>query len=349
MNSLRVLFICTGNSCRSQIAEGFACDWVKKSPFVPIEAESAGIENHGVNPDAIAVMAEAGVDISQQESTRLTQEMLLHTDLVVTLCDHADANCPVLPKVVDKRHWSLIDPAAVSGTEQERLTAFRESRDEIRTRVTDLMIELQQKGMQHSRTYSGDDVQVAETGILYKGFFELHGVRLQHRMYKGDWTDEIYRELFVRSPAVGVLLYDPDADMVALIEQFRIGALNESQGPWQLELVAGIASESESLESVAMRECMEETGCQPYELIPIMDYLVSPGGTNEKMHLYCGLTDLGEVSGVHGLAREHEDIRISRMPVAVALFALQAGRINNAATIMALLWLQLNKTLMRSK
>lgn len=76
-----------------------------------------------------------------------------------------------------------------------------------------------------------------------------------------------------------------------------------------------------------------------------MNYLVSPGGTNEKLHLYCGLADLAEVGGVHGLAGENEDIRVSRMPLSVAVLALQAGRINNAATIMAIQWLLLNKPL----
>jgi ADP-ribose pyrophosphatase len=203
--------------------------------------------------------------------------------------------------------------------------------------------------MTRLREFSSDDVRVHNPDILYQGFFELHGLKLQHRLFDGNWTGEIYREVFIRKPAVGVLLYDPDTDSVALIEQFRIGALDEPSGPWQLELVAGIAEESESIEAVAQRECMEEAGCRPYKLLPIMDYLVSPGGTNEKLHLYCGLSNLAEISGVHGLAHENEDIRVSRMPLSTAVFALGTGRINNAATIMAIQWLLLNKELTGKK
>lgn len=343
--SIRILFLCTGNSCRSQMAEGFARDWVEKSPFVPIEVLSAGIESHGINPVATAVMAELGVDISRQQSTTLTSDVLADLDLVVTLCSHADDHCPGLPRDVEKSHWPLDDPTQATGTEAELLTVFRNVRDEIRTRVIELIAELQSTCMMSLRKFTRDDVRIQDPDILYKGFFELHGLKLRHKLFGGDWTEEIYRELFVRTPAVGVLLYDPDTDMVALIEQFRIGALNEPEGPWQLELVAGIAEESEPIEAVAQRECKEETGCQPYKLLPIMNYLVSPGGTNEKLHLYCGLADLAEVGGVHGLAGENEDIRVSRMPLSVAVLALQAGRINNAATIMAIQWLLLNKPL----
>jgi ADP-ribose pyrophosphatase len=275
--------------------------------------------------------------------------MLTDLDLVVTLCSHADDNCPALSSDVEKRHWPLDDPAKIVGTETEILAAFRNSRDDIQGRVAELIAELQCRGMTRHRKFTRDDVRVLDPDVLYKGFFELRGLKLQHRLFGGDWTAEIYRELFVRNPAVGVLLYDPDTDVVALVEQFRIGAINEPDGPWQLELVAGIADESESIDAVARRECMEETGCQPYKLLPMMDYLVSPGGTNEKLYLFCGLADLAEVHGVHGLASENEDIRVSRMPLSVADFAVRTGRINNAATIMAIQWLLLNKELTGTK
>jgi ADP-ribose pyrophosphatase len=327
------------------MAEGFACDRVAKSPFVPIEAISAGIESHGINPVTMTVMAESGVDISRQQSTTLTPDMLKELDLVITLCAHADENCPALSGNVEKRHWDLDDPAACDGTEDEILSAFRKCRDEIHTRVTDLIEELQRRHMADARKFTRDDVRVHDPDILYRGFFELHGLKLAHRRFDGDWTGELYRELFVRTPAVGVLLYDPEKDTVALVEQFRIGALDEPQGPWQLELVAGIVEGSESVETVARRECMEEAGCQPYKLLPMLDYLVSPGGTNEKLHLYCGLVKLDEVSGIHGLTHENEDIRVSIMPLAIADFGVRTGRINNAATIMAIQWLLLNKKL----
>jgi arsenate reductase len=131
----RILFLCTGNSCRSQMAEGWANrlgkDW--------IEATSAGIEAHGKNPRAIAVMREAGVDISRQESKALTPEMLRGADLVVTVCGHADESCPALPPGARKKHWPLDDPAKATGTEDEIMTKFRATRDEIKSRVEGLI------------------------------------------------------------------------------------------------------------------------------------------------------------------------------------------------------------------
>jgi arsenate reductase len=120
------------------MAEGWArtlgADWV--------EVASAGIEAHGKNRRAIAVMAEGGVDISGQESTRVTEEMIRTADVVVTVCGHADAHCPALPPGVQKHHWPLADPAKAAGTEEEIMSRFRETRDEVRRRVVALLAEL---------------------------------------------------------------------------------------------------------------------------------------------------------------------------------------------------------------
>jgi arsenate reductase len=135
---MHVLFLCTGNSCRSQMAEG----WARQLAPADIQVQSAGIEAHGKNPRAIAVMAEAGVDISNQESTKLISSMLAWADVVVTVCGHADEHCPVLPPNVHKIHWPLNDPAKATGTEEEIMEVFRASRDDIRQRVQNLMSEL---------------------------------------------------------------------------------------------------------------------------------------------------------------------------------------------------------------
>jgi arsenate reductase len=132
---MNILFLCTGNSCRSQIAEG----WAKRLGGDTFNALSAGIEAHGKNPRAIAVMAEAGVDISGQESTRLTDDMLAAADYLVTVCGHADEHCPALPAGMRKEHWPLSDPAKATGTEEEIMAVFRASRDDIRDRVADLL------------------------------------------------------------------------------------------------------------------------------------------------------------------------------------------------------------------
>jgi arsenate reductase len=135
---MNILFLCTGNSCRSQMAEGWARHLGDKS----ITVKSAGIERHGRNPRAIEVMREAGVDISNQESTRLSDEMLASADLVVTVCGHADEHCPVLPVDTLKEHWALIDPAGATGTENDIMDIFRASRDDIRQRVAALLKKL---------------------------------------------------------------------------------------------------------------------------------------------------------------------------------------------------------------
>lgn len=142
---MRLLFLCTGNSCRSQMAEGWARHFSENWGSDRLQVQSAGIEAHGKNPRAIAVMREAGVDISGQESTRLTDAMLEWADLVVTVCGHADEHCPVLPPGTRKEHWPLEDPAKAAGTEEQIMAVFRASRDDIRRRVESLLSTLAQE------------------------------------------------------------------------------------------------------------------------------------------------------------------------------------------------------------
>jgi arsenate reductase len=130
-----VLFLCTGNSCRSQIAEG----WAKHIGGDSVVVHSAGIEAHGKNPRAIEVMQEIGIDISGQESTIVDDTMLQNADVLVTVCGHADEQCPVLPPGITKLHWPLTDPAKATGTEEEIMIEFRATRDEIKGRVNELL------------------------------------------------------------------------------------------------------------------------------------------------------------------------------------------------------------------
>jgi arsenate reductase len=117
------------------MAEG----WSRHLGGAEFSAESAGIEAHGKNPRAIAVMREAGIDISSQESTIVNDEMLRRADFVVTVCGHADEQCPALPPGVRKIHWPLADPAKATGSEEEVMAQFRATRDEVRQRVQDLL------------------------------------------------------------------------------------------------------------------------------------------------------------------------------------------------------------------
>lgn len=137
---VNIIFLCTGNSCRSQMAEG----WARHIGGKTVSVQSAGIEAHGKNPRAIAVMAEAGIDISSQESTVVDDAMIEGADVVVTVCGHADEQCPVLPAGTRKTHWPLNDPAKATGTEDEIMVQFRETRDEVESRVRALLEELAQ-------------------------------------------------------------------------------------------------------------------------------------------------------------------------------------------------------------
>lgn len=121
------------------MAEG----WARKMGGSLLEVRSAGIEAHGKNPRAIAVMQEKGIDITRQESTKLSDELLLWADLVVTVCGNADENCPVLPPGTSRIHWPLDDPAKAQGKNEEIMLVFRASRDDIKRRVEELIATLQ--------------------------------------------------------------------------------------------------------------------------------------------------------------------------------------------------------------
>lgn len=133
-----ILFLCTGNSCRSQMAEGFG----RALAPVGFEILSAGTEPRGIHPKAIQVMAEVGIDIGSQNSQGLEGIDLGGLGLVVTLCDSADQRCPSLPAAVSKDHWPLPDPVEAEGGEEEVMAVFRTVRDAIRRRVEELMVGL---------------------------------------------------------------------------------------------------------------------------------------------------------------------------------------------------------------
>jgi arsenate reductase len=134
---VRILFLCTGNSCRSQMAEG----WAKKLKSDVIEAYSAGIETHGLNPNAVKVMKEAGVDISGHRSKNLNELKDVRFDWVITVCDNANESCPVFPGKVNRYHISFDDPPKLAKSavnEEVALGHYRRVRDEIRTFVEKL-------------------------------------------------------------------------------------------------------------------------------------------------------------------------------------------------------------------
>ncbi len=186
------------------------------------------------------------------------------------------------------------------------------------------------------------DVEIIRREELYKRFFRVEKVFLRHKLFDGGWGKEIGRELFVRGEAVAVVLYDPKLHQIALVEQFRVGAMDEANGPWCYEVVAGMLEEGESPEEVARRELQEEANLEPFAMEYICNYLSSPGGSDEKLHLFCGLCDLSNAGGVYGLPEEGEDIRVHVFAADQVFAELLNGKFNNAAALICLQWLQMN-------
>jgi len=193
-----------------------------------------------------------------------------------------------------------------------------------------------------------DGVELLEKSESYSGFFRINRYRLRHRLFAGGWSGVIEREVFERGHAVGVLPYDPVADSLVLIEQFRIGALAAGMSPWLIEVVAGIIEEGEAPEEVARRETLEEAGLEIQALIPMCRYLVSPGGSSESVRLYCGRVDSRRAGGIHGLAEEHEDIRVDHLPYGEAMHLLEEGLVTNSVGLIALQWLALHRDRVRA-
>ncbi|MBL0389136.1 arsenate reductase (thioredoxin) [Tumebacillus sp. ITR2] len=124
-------FLCTGNSCRSQMADGFG----KLLLGDEFDVYSAGIEAHGVNPKAIQAMAEKGIDISSNTSDVIDPELLQKSDYIITLCGNADERCPATPAQAVRAHWGFDDPAKATGTDEEKWAVFQRVRDEIEARI----------------------------------------------------------------------------------------------------------------------------------------------------------------------------------------------------------------------
>lgn len=196
-------------------------------------------------------------------------------------------------------------------------------------------------------TFTRKDVEILEQRRVYQGHFQLDCLKVQYRLFNGGWSEPVSREVFERGEAVGVLLFDPQRDQLVLIEQFRVGTVMKTNNPWILEIVAGVIDVKESFEQVAKKETQEETGLSLHNLLPISQHWVSPGGSTERIYLFCAQVDSSQAKGIHGLASEGEDIRLHIVSVKEAYHWVNEGKIDNASTIIALLWLQLNEKKVR--
>ena len=194
--------------------------------------------------------------------------------------------------------------------------------------------------------FGSDDWELLATNRLADGFFQLEQLTLTHRGYQAESIGPMRRELFVRTPAVVVILCDVVRKQLVMVEQFRIGAAMSDleDSPWMLEWVAGICDENEAPLQTCYREVMEETGltlADDPELL--FSYYPSPGGSNELIHLYFAPCDVAEIDCYRGQIGEYEDLKVHVISVASAMEALQTGRINNAAMIIGLQWLKINQ------
>ena len=194
------------------------------------------------------------------------------------------------------------------------------------------------------------DVKILNKQTMYNGFFRMEKYHLQHTLFAGDWSGEIHRELFERGNCVAVILFDPKLDEVVLIEQFRVGAIqNPINTPWLIEIVAGIMEEGETPEDVARREAVEEAGCEILELIKINTFYLSPGGSSEQITLFCGIVNSETVGGIHGVAHENEDILVRAVSFSQTYQMVQDNQIDSAIPIIGIQWLALNRPRFQNK
>ena len=192
------------------------------------------------------------------------------------------------------------------------------------------------------------EVEFIDRELCYSGFYRLHRYRLRHELFAGGWSEAIYRELIEQRDGVGVIPYDPDLDQVVMIEQFRLGAARCGQG-WVPELVAGLRETGEEPAEVVRRELREETGLDLLGLEYVSEFMLSPGGSTERLKLFCARVDAGRAGGVHGCAEEGEDIRVQVMGAQDALALPSRGQALSATTVVGLQWLAANRTRLRAQ
>lgn len=192
--------------------------------------------------------------------------------------------------------------------------------------------------------FTQNDIEILKDESLYKGFFNMRKIHFRHKLFAGGWSEEVARELLVKGAASAVIAYDPKLDSVILVEQVRIGAYDPKlpNSPWLFELIAGMVGDGETPEDVALRESMEEAGVTVENLQHALSVWDSPGGVLERIHLFAGKVDSTQAKGLHGLAEEHEDIRVHVITRETAYQWMQQGKIDNGIAVMGLQWLQLN-------
>lgn len=189
--------------------------------------------------------------------------------------------------------------------------------------------------------------EILHRSTVHDGFLKVKRYQLRHASFHGGWCEPVFRERLEKLSAVSVLPYDPVSDAVVLIEQFRVGALEDPAGAWILETIGGYRHPEESAEQVAERELHEEAGLGCQALEPVGGFYVSPGISSERIELFCARVDAGAAGGIHGLPEEGEETRVTVLPLAAALDEL-FGRVNSTSTLITLQWLAANRERLRA-
>lgn len=190
-------------------------------------------------------------------------------------------------------------------------------------------------------TYNKNDFKIENRQYIYNGFIKVEKVSLKHRLFnQAEYTPPISRELIRRKEAAGVLIYNDQQQRFALIEQFRVGAIDDTISPWQLEIIAGVLDGDETPETCVRRESLEESGCEITHLEHLFTFYPSAGACDERFHLFVAESTLPEHGGIYGMPDEGENIQLHIIPYKEldALFGSQ--RLCNAPVIMALQWLK---------
>lgn len=190
-------------------------------------------------------------------------------------------------------------------------------------------------------SYNQNNFTIESREHVFKGFIQVEKVSLRYRLFNQEqYSRTLARELIQRKEAAGVLLYSPTQQKIGLIEQFRIGAIDDVDSAWQLEVIAGVLDGQESPESCIRRESLEESGCAIDQLQHLFSFYPSAGACSELFHLYVAQAELPEQGGIFGVAGEGENIQLHLFHYADLAPLLRSGRLANAPVIMALQWLQ---------
>lgn len=190
-------------------------------------------------------------------------------------------------------------------------------------------------------TYNKKDFEITQREFLYQGFVKVEKISLRHQLFnQSEYTNTIYRELIRRKEAAGVLIYNDQQQRFALIEQFRVGAIDDAVSPWQLEIIAGVLDGDESPESCIRRESLEESGCEIGTLEHLFSFYPSAGACDEIFHLYVAQAKLPDEGGIFGMPGEGENIKLHLIDYAELDTLFASHRLSNAPIIMALQWLK---------